>query len=62
MTANFSYIYQWLLSNISDFTKWTKQVMDKVKQHEVYSKLARRTPKQPFLLLALNKFILVLED
>ena len=28
VTANFSCTYQWLLSNISDFTMWTQQVME----------------------------------
>ena len=30
VTTDFSYIYQWLLSNIIDFTMWTQQIMDKV--------------------------------
>ena len=30
VAANFSYTYRWLLSNISDFTMWTQQVMDKI--------------------------------
>ena len=30
VTANFSYTYQWLPSNISDFTMWTQKVMDKI--------------------------------
>ena len=28
--VNFDYTFQWLLSNISDFTTRTQQVMDKV--------------------------------
>ena len=35
LTTNFSYIYQWLLSNISGFTMWTEQVMDKVRNRSM---------------------------
>ena len=33
--ANFSYSYQWLLSNISDFTMWNQQVMDKISNRKM---------------------------
>ena len=37
VTANASYTCQWLLSNVSDFTKWTQQVMDKISNRSINS-------------------------
>ena len=54
MTANFSYIYQWLLSNKSDFITCTQQVIEKERNHEQHMKSA-----QSYLEMHANNFFIV---
>ena len=61
LTANFSYTYQWLLSNISSFTMWTQQIIDKISNRSMNNvrillKGSQKDTRTTFLLLTLKKF------
>ena len=58
---NFSYTYQWMLSSISDFTMWTKHVIDEISNRSINNvwrllTISQKDTRTKFSLLTLNKF------
>ena len=61
VTPNFSYTYQWMLSSISDFTMWTKHVIDEISNRSINNVwrlliISQKDTRTKFSLLTLNKF------